>query len=66
MVLDFWQCEQVENREFYYLQYEGEYKNGKKNGKGKEYNKDNILEFEGEFLNGEKMEKEKYIIRMVK
>ena len=54
MVIDFWQCEQVENREFYYLQYEGEYKNGKKNGKGKEYNKDNILEFEGEFLNGEK------------
>ena len=33
--------------------FEGEYLNGERNGKGKEYNKDN-LEFEGEYLNGER------------
>ena len=53
-VFDFWACEQIENREFYYLEFEGEYKNGKKNGKGKEYNMHNKLKFEGEYLNGEK------------
>jgi len=37
------------------LIFEGEYKNGKRNGKGKEYNLfyDTIL-FEGEYINGEK------------
>ena len=35
------------------LQYEGEYKDGKRNGNGKEYFHGE-LEFEGEFLNGEK------------
>ena len=35
--------------------YEGEYLNGKKYGKGKEYIKENNkLLFEGEFLNGKK------------
>ena len=33
------------------LFYEGEYLNGKRNGKGKEYSKGNII-FEGEYLNG--------------
>ena len=32
--------------------FEGEYLNGKKNGKGKEYNYQGDLIFEGEFLNG--------------
>ena len=32
--------------------FEGEYKNGERNGKGKEYNKYNELIFEGEYLNG--------------
>ena len=37
------------------LIFEGEYLNGKRNGKGKEYNKnDGNLLFEGEYLNGEK------------
>ena len=31
--------------------FEGEYLNGKRNGKGKEYN-DSKLKFEGEYLNG--------------
>ena len=31
--------------------FEGEYLNGKRNGKGREYN-DEILIFEGEYLNG--------------
>ena len=35
------------------LKFEGEYLNGKRNGKGKEYN-DGKLEFEGEYLNGER------------
>ena len=34
-----------------HLFFEGEYKNGEKNGKGKEYN-DNILIYEGEFSKG--------------
>ena len=34
------------------IQYIGEYKNEKKHGKGKEYNKKGNLIFEGEYLNG--------------
>ena len=34
------------------LKFEGEYLNGKRNGKGKEYNNDGQLIFEGEYLNG--------------
>ena len=37
------------------LIYEGEYLNGKRNGKGKEYNYiNNEVEFEGEYLNGKR------------
>ena len=36
------------------LIYEGEYLNGKRNGKGKEYNDDNKLIYEGEYLNGKR------------
>jgi len=32
------------------LVYEGEYLNGERNGKGKEYYNNGKLEFEGEFL----------------
>ena len=39
--------------------FEGKYKNGEKNGKGKEYF-NNRLEFEGEFKNGEKVNGKKY------
>ena len=46
----------------YSLIFEGEYINGKRNGKGKEYRINGELEFEGEYLNGKKMEKEKNII----
>ena len=34
--------------------FEGEYLNGERNGKGKEYNIFGKLEFEGEYLNGER------------
>ena len=34
--------------------YEGEYLNGKRNGKGKEFNENGELIYEGEYLNGEK------------
>ena len=34
--------------------FEGEYLNGKRNGKGKEYYDDGKLKFEGEYLNGER------------
>jgi len=40
------------------LLFEGEYLNGKKNGKGKEYYKDK-LKYEGEYLNGKKIGKGK-------
>ena len=36
------------------LKFEGEYLNGKRNGKGKEYNSEEQLIFEGEFTNGKK------------
>ena len=35
------------------MEFEGEYLNGKKNGKGKEYCYDN-LKYEGEYLNGKR------------
>ena len=41
------------------LRFEGEYLNGKMNGKGKEY-KDGKLEFEGEYLNGQRIKKNKF------
>ena len=34
------------------IEFEGEYLNGEKNGKGKEYYDKNILKFEGEYSNG--------------
>ena len=34
--------------------FEGEYKNGKRNGKGKEYSTDGDLIFEGEYKNGKR------------
>ena len=34
------------------LEFEGEYLNGKKNGKGKSYDKNGKLYFEGEYLDG--------------
>jgi len=39
---------------FFYsnLIFEGEYLNGERNGKGKEYHDNGELFFEGEFLNG--------------
>ena len=36
------------------LQYEGEYLNGQRHGKGKEYNWQGKIEFEGEYLNGKR------------
>ena len=42
------------------------YREGEKNGKGKEYIiSTNIMIFKGEYLNGKKMEKEKNIMIMV-
>ena len=35
------------------LRYEGEYLNGKRNGKGKEYNHNELI-FEGEYINGKR------------
>ena len=34
--------------------FEGEYLNGIRNGKGKDYYKNGKLEFEGEYLNGKR------------
>jgi len=36
------------------LLFEGEYLNGKRNGKGKEYDSEDKLIFEGEYLNGKR------------
>jgi len=45
--------------------FEGEYLNGEKNGKGKQYDYFGNLMFEGEYLNEKKREKEKNIILTV-
>jgi len=39
---------------FHYMCFEGEYLNGIKNGKGKEYNSRTFEVFEGEYLKGKK------------
>ena len=45
----------IENQIYtHILLFKGEYLNGKRNGKGKEYDIVGELEFEGEFLNGER------------
>ena len=38
------------------LLFEGEYLNGRKSGKGKEYYENGNIKFEGEYLNGKKLE----------
>ena len=43
--------------------FEGEYKNGEKNGKGKEFYRDGKLLFEGEYLNGKRHGKGKEFYR---
>ena len=48
--------------------YEGEYLNGKRNGAGKEYNKEGNLIFEGEYINGKRWngkEKEYYYNNLI-
>ena len=45
-------------KEYHYngkLEFEGEYLNGKRNGKGKEYYMNSKLKFEGEYLNGDRL-----------
>ena len=44
------------------LIFEGEYKNGRKNGKGKEYYNNKHIKFEGEYLSGKKIEGKEYDI----
>ena len=43
-----------DNEEKKILKYEGEYLNGQRHGKGKEYNKQGDLIYEGDYLNGKK------------
>ena len=43
------------------LIFEGDYLNGKRNGKGKEFFLNGILKYEGEYLNGERNGKRKKI-----
>ena len=49
------------------LVFEGEYLNGKRNGKWKEYDYDGKLKFEGEYLNGKRhgKGKEYYYNRLI-
>ena len=47
------------------LRFEGEFLNGKRHGKWKEYNKFGDLTFEGEYLNEKKMEREENFIVVV-
>ena len=49
---------EMEKKEYFYgkLEFEGEYLNGERNGKGKEYDYKGDLKFEGEFLDDERKE----------
>ena len=50
----------IKEYDFYnYLEYEGEYLNGQRNGKGKEYYGQGKIKFEGEYLNGQRYGKGK-------
>jgi len=40
--------------------FKGEYRNGKRNGKGREYHSNGQIKFEGEYLNGRKWNGEIY------
>ena len=44
------------------LMYEGEYSNGKRNGKGKEYYNNGKIKFQGEYLNGKRYKGKGYDI----
>jgi len=51
----------------FFLEFEGEYLNGEKNGKEKEYYLNNKLQYEGEYLNGKRNGKGKeYFLRVIK
>ena len=45
------------------LIFEGEYADGERNGKGREYNINNELIFEGEYVIGMRIKKEKNILK---
>ena len=49
----------MEEYEYHLLIYEGEYLNGKRNGKGKEYYYGDLI-FEGEYLDGKKWDGKSY------
>ena len=42
------------------MKFEGEFINGERNGKGKEYDYDGKLEFDGEYLNGKRWNRKGY------
>jgi len=44
-----------DNYDDYKIKFEGEYLNGKRSGKGKEYDYYGRLKFEGEYLNGKRL-----------
>ena len=48
----------IEYNDYVSLIFEGDYKNGERNGKGKEFSNDKII-FQGEYLNGERNGKAK-------
>ena len=50
------------------IKFEGEYLNGKRNGKGKEYDEEGNLIYEGDYINGErkKRSKRKKYLRLIK
>ena len=53
-IYQFDRFDKFDRRRYCELIFEGEYLNGKREGKGKEFNKDNKLIFEGEYKNGKR------------
>ena len=47
------------------LEFEGEYLNGIRNGKGKEYYNNGELKFEGEYLNGKDGMEKDMILKII-
>ena len=48
-------AQEIHHIDTYYLKFEGEYLNGEKNGKGREYDAKNNLIYEGEYINGKRI-----------
>jgi len=60
-----WNWKRIFNRFKCRLIYKGDFLNGERNGKGKEFNNNGYLIFKGKFLNGKRLDEEEKNIMMM-